>query len=426
MPKLGAPLNANGHAITGLPAPAAAADAASKSYVDARIAPPVVAPVRLMVFGHSGSTGFGLTDAVNNRATARLGHHFPHRQALGEYNNGADGMVIRYDGIQSPRTPTSPGVKGWPRVYATSPFTSMRVKPITPDRPGMILFWTASADLLVASADATWKQTMRALACRVRCHYYNENHGTTATTGTWTITSNTAGNGASGDSYLAGSVGATRQYVMATGTAQPFAGRWINVGWIISGTGTQTATVRTRVDGGAWQTDTISTWAGNMLPAVQRVQQSVAQAATIDIEVVSKDAGATVGVDWIGVEAKYPPLVCIVEAQAGLPTAGYTAVASAGWPNASTFQANPATVAAGYNTLLDDIVTEFLGTDGVQRVVRLPINSLLDPTDASFYQSDSIHFNEIGHAVLASGWLKTLFPLMRPEYEMLNNTTGTG
>lgn len=302
-----------------------------------------------------------------------------------------------------------------------------------PDRPGVIVFWCGAGDLLTASAASlgdAFKQTLDQQIARMRSHYKNNDHSTTATTGTWTSTAITDGNGPSSGGYLVATsgAGASRSYTIATGTAQPYPNRWINVGWCITGNANQTAVVRAKVDGGAWVTKTIRCWDGNMQPAVVRVQQPTAQAASLVVEVVSVDAGATVGVDWIGVEARYPPLIGIPEVNNILTSTGYSTVTAAAWPNAAAMNpANGTTAGDAFNALIDDVVAGWASVNPIPRVVKLPLNSVIpDMTDTFWYASDGMHFNELGHALLAGAWADTLTPYMRSDYETMNSMTGTG
>lgn len=387
---------------------------------------------RVMGFGHSGAAGDGCADPTNNAAIYRLSKILVANDGR-NYVNATGGRTLCYDGIKS--RPGMPGVKGWPVLSTVSPFSDgvWRFRPIMPDKPGVIIFWCAAADALtasVASIGDAFKQTLDQQIARMRSHYKNNDHGITASTGTWTNTAITDGNGpSSGGYYVATSgAGASRSYTLATTTAQPYANRWINVGWCITGNANQTASVRIRVDGGSWVTKTIRCWDGNMQPAVLRVQQPTAQAAAIDVEVVSVDAGATVGVDWIGVEARYPPLIGIPEVNRILTSTGYSTVTSQGWPNAAAFNpSNGYTAADAFNVLIDEVCAGWATVNDIPRVVRLPIFGVIpDLTDMYWYHTDGMHFNESGHALLAAAWADKLRGYMRSDYEQMNSTTATG
>lgn len=385
-----------------------------------------------MGFGHSGATGDGCADPTNNAAIYRLSKMLSCNDGR-NYVNGTNGRVLCYDGIKS--RPGVPGVKGWPVLSTVSPFSDgvWRAKAIMPDKPGVIVFWCGAGDALtasVASIGDAFKQTLDQQIARMRSHYKNNDHSTTATTGTWTSTAITDGNGPSSGGYLVATsgAGASRSYTIATGTAQPYAGRWINVGWCITGNANQTATVRAKVDGGSWVTKTIRCWDGNMQPAVVRVQQPTAQAASLVVEVVSVDAGATVGVDWIGVEARYPPLIGIPEVNRILTSAGYSTVTSQAWPNAAAFNpSNGYAAADAFNALIDEVIAGWATVNDIPRVVRLPMFGVIpDLTDPFWYATDGMHFNEAGHALLAAAWADTLRGCMRADYEQMNSTTATG
>lgn len=389
-------------------------------------------PWRVMGFGHSGATGDQCPEPTNNAAIYRLAKILTGQDGRA-YVNGTNGRTLVYDGIKS--RPGVPGVKGWPTLSTVSPFSDgvWRLKAAMPDRPGVIVFWCGAGDALTASAASVgdaFKQTLDQQIARMRSHYKNNDHGITASTGTWTTTAITDGNGPSSGGYIVATsgAGASRSYTIATTTAQPFAGRWINVGWCITGDANQTAQVRIKVDGGAWVTKTIRCWDGNMQPAVVRVQQPTAQAASLVIEVVSVDAGATVGVDWIGVEARYPPLIGIPEVNRILTSTGYSTVTASGWPNAAAWNpTNGYTTADAFNALIDDVVAGWASVDAIPRVVKLPLWGVIpDMTDPFWYAADGMHFNEMGHALLAGAWADTFAPLLRADYEQMNNTTGTG
>lgn len=386
-------------------------------------------PWRVLGFGHSGAAGDGCADPTNNAACYRVAKILTGQDGRA-YVYAAGGRTLVYDGINS----HSVGAKGWPMLYAAAPYAAVwRKLWITPDKVGVMVFWMGGGDLLTASAASlgdAWKQALHACICRMRCHYYNNDHGVSAATGTWTGTAASGDNGPSGNHWVvASAAGATRQYTIATSTATPYAGRRINVAWCISGTGTQTAVVRARVDSGSWVTKTITTWNGNMQPAVIQVQQPTSQAAVVDIEVVSKDAGATVGVDWIGVEARYPPLIGIPEVNNKMTSTGYSSVTTQGWANAAAYS-NPAvtTAADDFNALTKTVVAEFDAIDApAKRVVVLPMNSVIpDMTSMDWYYSDGMHFNEAGHTLLAAAWADVFTSLFRSDYEEMNNVTGTG
>lgn len=389
-------------------------------------------PWRVHGFGHSGATGDQATDPTNNGAIYRLAKILTGNDGRA-YVNATNGRTLVYDGIKS--RPGMPGVKGWPVLSTVAPFNdaTSRLRAAMPDRPGVIVFWCGAGDMLTASAASVgeaFKQTLDQQIARMRSHYKNNDHGTTATTGTWTSTAITDGNGPSTGGYLVATsgAGASRSYTIATTTAQPYPNRWINVGWCITGNANQTAVVRARVDGGAWVTKTIRCWDGNMQPAVVRVQQPTAQAASLVVEVVSVDAGATVGVDWIGVEARYPPLIGIPECNRILTSTGYSTITSQGWPNAAAMNpSNGYTTADAFNALIDDVCAGWAVYNDIPRVVRLPIFGVIpDLTDPYWYAADGMHFNEQGHGLLAGAWADTFAEYMRSDYEQMNNTTGTG
>lgn len=385
-----------------------------------------------MGFGHSGATGDQVSDPTGNAAIYRLAKILTTNEGRA-YVNGTNGRTLVYDGIKS--RPGMPGVKGWPTLSTVSPFSDgvWRQKAAMPDKPGVIVFWCGAGDALtasVASVGEAFKQTLSQQIARMRAHYKNNDHGLSASTGTWTNTNITDGNGPSSGVYKVATsgAGASLSYTIATTTAQPYANRWINVGFCITGNANQTATVRVRVDGGSWVTKTIRCWDGNMQPAVVRVQQPTAQAAALVVEVVSVDAGATVGVDWIGIEARYPPLIGIPEVNNLLTSTGYSTVTASGWPNAAAF--NPANgTAAGdaFNALIQDVVDEWAAVDPIPRVLLLPLNSVIpNMADMFWYAADGMHFNELGHGLLAAEWAKTFRAAMHDDYEEMNNTTGTG
>jgi hypothetical protein len=387
-------------------------------------------PWRVLGFGHSGAAGDGCVDPTNNAAIYRLAKIMTNQDGRA-YVYSASGRVLVYDGLAS----HSVGAKGWPMLYAAAPYAAVQRKMwITPDRPGIMVFWMGAGDMLTASTASlgdAWKQALHACICRMRCHYYNNDPGTTATTGTWTSTATASDNGPSSNHWQVATsgAGATRSITISTAMATPYAGRRINAAWCINGTGTVSAVVRARVDGGSWVTKTISNWSGNMQPAVIQVVQPTSQAAALEVEVVSKDAGATVGLDWIGVEARYPPLIGIPEINNKLPTTGYNTVVSQSWPNASVYS-NPAvtTEQDAFNALTDTVIAEFDAIDApAKRVVKLPMNSVIpDNTNMDWYYTDGMHFNEAGHTLLAAAWADVFMSLFRSNYDEMNNVTGTG
>lgn len=387
-------------------------------------------PYRVIGFGHSGPNGDGCVDPTNNAAVYKLAKIMTNNDGRA-YVYAAGGRVLVYDGLASHVA----GAKGWPMLYAAAPYAAVQRKLwITPDRPGIAVLWIGAGDLLSgtpASIGAAWQQTLHACLCRMRCHYYVNDPGTTATTGTWTGTATASDNGPSSNHWMVATSGAgcTRSITISTAMATPYAGRRINAAWCINGTGTVSAVVRARVDGGAWVTKTISNWSGNMSPAVIQVVQPTSQAAALEVEVVSKDAGATVGLDWIGVEARYPPLIGIPETNNRLPTTGYNTVVSQSWPNAAAFS-NPADTSAAdaFNALTDTVIAGFDAIDTpAKRVVKLPMNSVIpDNTSMDWYYSDGMHFHEGTHSLLAGAWADVFASLIRSDYDQMNNVLGTG
>lgn len=389
-------------------------------------------PWRVLGFGNSGPNGDGCADPTNNSAVYRLSRILNTGDGR-PYVYSAGGRVLVYDGIKS--RPGIPGAKGWPMLYAAAPYAAVQRKLwVMPDRPGIMVFWIGGGDILTASAATltdVWKQTLHACICRMRSHYYVNDPGTTATTGSWTSTAASGDNGPSSNHWQVATsgAGASRSITISTAMATPYAGRRINVGWCITGTAWETAVVRAKVDGGEWVTKTITVADGNMQPAVIQVVQPTSQAASLVVEVVSKDAGATVGLDWIGVEARYPPLIGIPEVNNKLPTTGYNSVVAQSWANAGTYS-NPADTTGpdAFNALTDSVIAEFDAIDApAKRVVKLPMNSVIpDMTSLDWYYSDGFHFNEAGHTLLAAAWADVFMSLFRSDYEEMNNVTGTG